>query len=47
MPIVEGEEIQTKGIESLFNKITGNFPNLKKGRVTEVQEAYRTPNHKN
>jgi hypothetical protein len=31
MGIKEGEKIQTKGIGSLFNKITAeNFPNLKK-----------------
>jgi hypothetical protein len=29
--IEEGEKIQTKGIDNLFNKIiAGNFPNLKK-----------------
>jgi hypothetical protein len=43
---VQGEEIHTKGIDNQFNRIiAGNFPNLKKERVTQVQEAYRTPNH--
>jgi hypothetical protein len=38
----EGKEIQTKGIDNLFNWITAeNFPNLEKERVTQVQEAYR------
>jgi hypothetical protein len=46
MGIEKEEEIQTKGINKLFNRITvENFPNLKKERVTQVQEAYRTPNH--
>jgi hypothetical protein len=43
---IEGEEIQTKGIDNLFNRIIAkNFPNLEKERVTQVQEAYKTPNH--
>jgi hypothetical protein len=43
---VEGEEIQMKGIDNLFNRIIAEkFPNLKKERVTQVQEAYRTLNH--
>jgi hypothetical protein len=43
---VEGKEIKTKGIDKLFNRIIAeNFPNLKKERVIQVQEAYRTPNH--
>jgi hypothetical protein len=36
---------KTKGNDNLLNKkIAENFPNLKKKRVTQVQEAYRTPN---
>jgi DNA repair ATPase RecN len=32
---VEGEEMQTKSIDNLFNRIIAeNFPNLKKERVT-------------
>jgi hypothetical protein len=32
------EEVQTKGIDNLFNNITAeNFPNLKKGRDIQVQ----------
>jgi hypothetical protein len=42
---IKGEEIQTKGINILLNKIiTENFPNLEKERVIQVQEAHRTPN---
>jgi hypothetical protein len=45
MGIKEGEEVQTKGIDNLFNKIIAeNFPDLEKERVIQVQEAYRTPN---
>jgi hypothetical protein len=45
MGVEEGEVIQTKGIDNLFNKIIAeNFPNLVKERVNQVQEAYRTPN---
>jgi hypothetical protein len=43
---VEGEEIQTKGIDNIFNRIIAEkFPNLKKEIVTQMQEPYRTPNH--
>jgi hypothetical protein len=46
MGVEEGEEIQTKGIHNLFNRIIAeNFLNLEKERVTQVQEAYRTPNN--
>jgi hypothetical protein len=39
----EGEEIQTKSIDNLFNRIIAeNFLNLEKERVAQVQEAYRT-----
>jgi hypothetical protein len=44
MGIEEGEEIQTKSIDRLLNRIIAvNFPNLKTERVTQVKEAYRTP----
>jgi hypothetical protein len=44
MGVEEGEEIQTKGVNNLFNRIIAeNFPNLKKERVVQVQKAYRTP----
>jgi hypothetical protein len=40
----EGEEIQTKGTDNLFNRIiTENVPNFEKERVTQVQEAHRAP----
>jgi hypothetical protein len=44
MGIEEGEEVQTKGIHNIFNKITENFPNLEKSMPIQVQEASRTPN---
>ena len=40
------EEVQLKGTENIFNKITEeNFPNLKDIPM-EVQEAYTTLNRK-
>jgi hypothetical protein len=43
--IEEGEEVQTKGIRNIFNKIiTENFPNLEKTMPIQVLEASRTPN---
>jgi hypothetical protein len=46
MGVEEGQELQTEGIDILFSRITiENFPNQKKERVTQVWEAYRTPNH--
>jgi hypothetical protein len=40
-----GEEIQTKGIDNLFNKIIAeNFPTIKKEKNIQVQEAYTAPN---
>jgi chaperonin cofactor prefoldin len=45
MGIDEGEEVQTKRIHNIFNKIiTENFPNLEKTIPIQVQEASRTPN---
>ena len=42
--IEEGEELQIKGPENIFNKIIEeNFPNLKNDIPMKVQ-AYRTPN---
>jgi hypothetical protein len=44
MSVEEREEVQTKGICNMFNKIiTKKFPNLKKVLPIQVQEAYRTP----
>jgi chromosome segregation ATPase len=44
MGVEEGEEIQTKGPDNLFNRVIAeNIPNLEKERVTQMQEAYRTP----
>jgi hypothetical protein len=41
----EGEEVQTKGIHNILNKIiTENLPNLEKTMPIQVQEASRTPN---
>jgi hypothetical protein len=45
MGIEEGEEVQTKGMCNIFNKIiTENFPNLEKTMPIQVQEASRSPN---
>jgi hypothetical protein len=47
MDIKEGEELQDKGIENIFNKIIGEiFPNLEKETTIQVYVAYRTPNRK-
>ena len=38
--IEEGEELQLKGIEIIFNKIMKeNFPRLKKDKLMKVQEV--------
>ena len=43
--IKEGEEIQPKGTENIFNKITEeNLPNLQTDMPMNIQEAYITPN---
>jgi hypothetical protein len=43
---VERKEIQTKGIDNLFNRrIAENIFNLEKERITQVQETYRASNH--
>jgi hypothetical protein len=35
--VEEGEEIKTKSIDNLFNRIIAdNFPNLEKERVTQM-----------
>jgi hypothetical protein len=45
MGIEEPEELQTKGICKILNKIiTDNFPNLKTVFPIEVQEVSRTSN---
>jgi hypothetical protein len=45
---IKGEEVQTKGIHNIFNKImAGNLPNLKKELPVQVQEASRTSNRLN
>jgi hypothetical protein len=45
MGIEEGEEVQTKGIHNILNKIiTENSPNLKKVLSIQVQKFSRTPN---
>jgi hypothetical protein len=42
---VKGAEIQTKGVENLFNEtIAENSPNLCNNIDTNVQEAFQTPN---
>jgi chromosome segregation ATPase len=48
MGIEEGEEMQTKGMHNIFNKIiTENFPNLENSIPIQMQEASRTPNRLN
>jgi hypothetical protein len=43
--IDENEYFQLKGPVNIFNKIIEeNFPNLKKEKPMNIQEAYRTPN---
>ena len=43
--VEEGEELQIKVPENIFNKIIEeNIPNLKNNIPMKVQEAYRTPN---
>jgi hypothetical protein len=45
MGIEEGEEVQTKGICNIFNKIIAeNFPSLKKVLPIQVQKDSRKPN---
>jgi hypothetical protein len=44
MGIEEGEEVQAKGIQNIFNKIiTEYFLNLEKVMPTQLQEVSRTP----
>ena len=46
--IEEGTEIQTKGMNNLFNEIISeNSPNIKNEMENQIQEAYRTPNAQN
>jgi hypothetical protein len=45
MGIEEGEEVQTKGMHNIFNKIiTKNFPYLEKSIPIHMKEASRTRN---
>ena len=45
--IPEGEE-EKQGIENLFEKVMmGNFPNLMKEKVTQIQESQRVPIKRN
>jgi hypothetical protein len=45
MCIDEGEEVQIKGIENIFNRInSGKLPYLKKDLVIQVKESFRTLN---
>ena len=40
--IPEGEE-KEQGTETLFEKMTENFPNLERGKTMQVQEAHKVP----
>ena len=43
--INEGEDLQLKGTENIFNKIIEEkFPNLQKDVLMKVQDVSRTPN---
>jgi hypothetical protein len=43
--VIEREEVQTKSLEIIFNKVIAqNFPNLETKIVIHGQEAFRTPN---
>ena len=45
--IPEGEE-EEQGIENLFEKVMmANFPNLKREKVTQIQETQRVPSKRN
>ena len=45
--IAEGEE-EEQGIENLFEKVMmENFPNLMRGKVTQIQETQRVPSKRN
>jgi hypothetical protein len=42
---IEGEEMYSKGIKNIFNKIIAeNFPNLEEELFIKVQEVFRTLN---
>ena len=45
--IPEGEE-EEQGIENLFEKVMmENFPNVRREKVTQIQETQRVPNKRN
>ena len=45
--ILEGEE-EEQGIENLFEKLMmENFPNLRRQKVTQIQEIQRFPSKRN
>jgi hypothetical protein len=47
MGIVEGKEVQDKGIQSILNKIiVEQFPHLGKELVIKAQDPFRTQNRK-
>ena len=46
--IPEGEEEEAQGIENLFEKVMmENFPNLRREKVTQIQETQRLPSKRN
>ena len=46
--IPEGEEEEEQGIENLFEKVMmENFLNLRREKVTQIQESQRVPNKRN
>ena len=45
--LLEGEE-EEQGIENLFeNVMIENFPNLRRGKVSQIQETQRVPSKRN
>ena len=45
--IPEGEE-EEQGVENLFEKVMmENFPNLRREKVTQIQETHRVPRKRN
>jgi hypothetical protein len=44
MSVREEEQVQAKGIGSIFNEIIEIFPNLEKEMPIQVWQAFKTPN---
>ena len=45
---IPGEEEEEQGIENLFEKVMmENFPNLRREKITQIQESQRVPSKRN